>query len=230
MNPHKPLRKLVVSSLCLAAALLSAQLKCDASPAQQQEQQQSQSQQQPPPPPAPAQNAQPASSPTPQINELPVKRRKVWTNDEVVTLRTPTDNYLAEKEAKQAADAEAAAKEAAIRAAIKSEKDQPLDIKLPATPEETEIMLKNTQEDVQEETVVLEKLHNELLDAPLEQQAGKQKEIDHLTANIEILRRDVKALQEHLQTLRGKSAEKKPPAAPEAPSAPPTPPPPQSLQ
>ena len=57
-------------------------------------------------------------------------------------LRTPADNYQVEKEAKEAAEAEAAAKEAAHKAAGKSEKEPPLDIKLPATLEETEKMLK----------------------------------------------------------------------------------------
>jgi hypothetical protein len=222
MNPHTPFQKLGVSSLALGAALLTAQLKCDASPTKKQQEQQ-QSQQQLPPPPAPAQNAQPASEPAPQLAELPIKRRKVWTNDEVVSLRTPADSYLAEKEAKEAADAKATAKEAAIRAAIKSQTEPPLDIKLPATPEATEKMLKNAKDDIEEETVILEKLNNELLDSPAEQQPGKQKEIDSLTAKIEMARRDAKALEEHLRILRAKPQEENPPAPPSAPSTPPAP-------
>lgn len=220
MIPNMPFQKLGILSLALGAALFLAEMKCQATLARQQGEQQSQSQQPPPPPPSPTPppSSQPASDPAPPIGPLPVKRRKVWTNDEVVVLRTPTDNYLAEKEAKEAADAEAAAKEAAIRAAIKSEKQEPLDTKLPATPEETEKMLKSAQDDIQEETVVLDKLHKELLDAPTEQREGKQKEIDHLTASIEVLRREAKALQDHLQTLRKNVPEKNPPASPEPPS------------
>jgi hypothetical protein len=227
MSLRKPSQKLGVFSLVLGAALLSGQWECDAFPTPQQEQQQSQSQQPPPPPPSPTPppSSQPASDPAPPIGALPVKRRKVWTNDEVVVLRTPADNYQVEKEAKEAADAEAAAKEAAIRAAIKSEKDPPLDIKLPATPEETERLLKIEQDDIEEETVVLDKLHKELLDTPTEQQEAKQREIDHLTVNIETSRRDVKALQDHLRKFREKAQEKNPPVAP---SAPPAPPPPQN--
>jgi hypothetical protein len=220
MNLNKPSQKLGASCFALGAALLLAQLRCEAVIAQQQEQQHSQSQQQPAPsPPTPPPSSQPASDPAPPIGALPVKRRKVWTNDEVVVLRTPADSYQVEKEAKQAAEAEAAAKEAAHKAAGKSAKEPPLDIKLPATPEETEKLLRNVQEDIEEETVVLEKLNNELLETPAEQQEGKQKEIDRLTAKIEMSRRDVKALEEHLQALRAKSQEKNPPAAPQPPPA-----------
>jgi hypothetical protein len=205
MNLNKPFQKLVASSFALSAVLLLAQLKCAAFPSQLQEQEQSQSQQQPPPPsPTSPPTAQPASDPALAIGSLPVKRRKVWTNDDVVMLRTPTDDYLAEKEAKQAADAEAAAKEAARKADTKSANEPPLDIKLPDSPEETEKMLKSTLADIQEETVVVERLHKELLESPTEQQEAKQSEIDRLTQRLEVQARDVRALQEHLATLRGK--------------------------
>jgi len=212
MNLKRPSQKLGVLYLVLVAALFLSQPKCEASPARQPEQHQSQSQPPPPPSPTPTPSSQPASDPAPPIGALPVKRRKVWTNDEVVVLRTPTDNYLAEKEAKEAADAEAAAKEAAHKAAGKSEKEPPLDIKLPATLEETEKMLKDTQIDAQEEIDALDKLHKELLDIPAEQQAEKQKQIDRLTGNLETSQRDVKALQEHLQVLREKSRRENLPA------------------
>jgi hypothetical protein len=220
MNPNKPCRKLGVSSLVLGVALLSGQWECDAFAAPQQEQQQSQSQQ-PPPPPSPTVplSSQPAvSDPKPPIGELPVKRRKVWTNDEVVVLRTPADDYQVEKEAKGAAEADAATKEAARKAAAKPEKEPPLDIKLPATPEETQKMLKSTQDDIQEETIILNKLLKDLLDAPPEEQAEKQKEINRLTASLETLRRNVKALQDHLQSFSEKPQGETPPAAPQPPT------------
>jgi len=222
MIPNIPFQKLGVLSLALCAALFLVEMKCQATLARQQGEQQSQLQQQPPaPPPSPTlpPGSQPASEQAPLVEQLPLKRRKVWTNDEVVTLRSPADNYLAEKEAKEAADAKAAVKEAAIRAAIKSEKEPPLDIKLPATPQETERILKAANDDIQEETIVLDKLHNELLDASPEQQAGKQKEIDRLMANIETLRRDAKALRDHLQAFRVKPQGETPPAMPQPPTA-----------
>jgi DNA repair exonuclease SbcCD ATPase subunit len=221
MNLNKPSQKLGASGLALGAALLLAPLRSEAVIAQQQEQQQSQSQQPPPPSPSTTTppSSQPASDLAPPIGELPVKRRKVWTNDEVVVLRTPADSYQVEKEAKQAADAEAAAKEASEKAAGKSEKKPPLDIKLPATPEETKKMLESALDDIQEETMVLNKLQKEQLDAAAGQQAEKQKEIDRLNASLETLRRNVKALQDHLQTFSEKPQGENPPAAPQPPPA-----------
>ncbi len=221
MNSNKLFQKLGVFSLVLGVGLLSSQWDCDAFAATQQEQQQSQSQQPPPPPsPTPPPSSQPAvSDPKPPVGELPVKRRKVWTNDEVVVLRTPADSYQVDKEAKQAADAEAAAKEAAYKAVKKSEKEPLLDIKLPATPEETQKMLKSTQDDIQEETIILNKLLKELLDAPPEEQAEKQKEINRITASLETLRRNVKALQDHLQSFSEKPQVENPPVAPQPPPA-----------
>jgi hypothetical protein len=211
MNHNKPFRKLSAPFLALAAALLLAQLICDASPARRQEQQQSP----PPASPTPRPSAKPASEPMPPVGELPVKRRKVWTNDDVVTLRTPADNYEIAKEAEESADAAAAKKEAAIRAALKSEKQPPPDIKLPPTAEETKQMIKNTQSDIHEETVVLQKLHQELLAAPASEQPQKQKDIDGLSALIDKSQRDLKALQDHLQTFAEKHQTENPPASPQ---------------
>jgi hypothetical protein len=217
MSHSERFRKSSVSFLVLGIALVFAQMACDASPIRLQEQRQSQSQQ-PPPSPTPAPSAQPASDPVPAIGQLPVKRRKVWTNDDVVTLRSPADNYEIEEEAKKAADAAAAAKEAAIRAAVRTEKTPPLDIKLPATVEETEKMLKDTQGEIEEETVVLNKMQKDLADTPAAEQAQKQKDIDRLTSLLAASQRDLKALQDHLQTLRPKHHEENPPATQQPPS------------
>jgi len=217
MNRNNPFQRFGALLLGVGGALLVVQTTCPASTADQHEQQ-SQSQPPQPPPPAPAQNPE-ATSPSVALPEqLPVKRRKVWTNDEVTSLRTPADAYQVEKEAQAAAEARAAAKEATIRASLKSEKEPPLDIKLPNTRQETENMLKNTQADLQEETVVLDKLHKELLDSPEELQEQKQKDIDRLTASIETLRRDERALQGHLRTFEEKPEEQKPPAGPQPPT------------
>ena len=216
MRLGRPFRKLGISAVVICAAVLVLQGRCDVFAAQQGEQQQSQSQQPPPPPPQPpTQDSQPASQPAPAPDQPAIRKRKIWTNDDVVTLRTPADQYQVDKEEKEAAEAAAAAKEAAIRAAAKSEKQPPLNIKLPDTPEETEKMLKDTQDDIQEVTVVRDKMVKELPDFPEEQQPGKQKEIDRLTETLVSLRRNARALQEHLQALTPKpEAGNSPPPAP----------------
>ncbi|HXE34031.1 MAG TPA: hypothetical protein VN087_08975 [Verrucomicrobiae bacterium] len=208
MNLSKPFQKPGAATIALALTFLFTQMKCAAWPLLQQEQQQSQSQQQTPPPPTPPENAQPASQPTPPA----VKQKKVWTEEDVISLRTPADNYQVEKEAK-----EAAVKEAALRAAANPRKQPTLDSKLPATAEETEKMLKETQQYIQEETDALDKLHKDLLDAPTEQQAQKQEEIDRVNRLLEASQRDLKALQEHLQTFHEKPQGEAPPVAPQPP-------------
>jgi hypothetical protein len=208
MNASKPFQKPGMASIALGLAFLFTQMKCAAWPLLQQEQQQSQSQQQTPPPPTPPENAQPAPQPTSPA----AKQKKVWTEEDVISLRTPADNYQVEKEAK-----EAAAKEAALRAAANPPKQPTLDPKLPATAEETEKRLKETQQYIQEETDALDKLHKDLLDTPTEQQAQKQEEIDRVNRLLEASQRDLKALQEHLQTFQEKPQGEAPPVAPQPP-------------
>jgi hypothetical protein len=218
MNSSKPLPKPGAAFLALGLAFLFAPMKCAAWHLLQQEQQQSQTQQQTPPPsPTPLPSSQPAPDPAPAIGELPVKRRKVWTNDELVDLRSPADNYQVEKEATEAANAKAAAKEAALKAVAKSGNQPALDPKLPATAEETEKKLKETQMYIQEETDALDKLHKDLPDTPTEQQAQKLEDIDRVNRFLEASQRDLKALQEHLQTFHEKSQGEAPPAAPQPP-------------
>jgi hypothetical protein len=215
MSLRKPSRKLGITAfaVCLAVPVFCG--RCDAFGVQQTDQSQSQSQQPPPPAPAPAppQDSQPSAAPTPTTEQPAVKKRKVWTNDEVITLRTPADQYQVDKEEKEAAEAAAAAKEAAIRAAAKSEKQPPLNFKLPGTAEETEKMLKDTQDDMLEVTVVRDKMVKELPDFPEEQQPAKQKEIDRLTEILVNLRKNSRALQDHLQTFKPKPEAVNPPAA-----------------
>lgn len=168
-------------------------------------------------PPLPASSQQTAPSSQPAAAGQPdAKKRKVWTNEDLVALRTPADIYILEKEAREAAEAEAAEKEAAQREAAKAEASTAPEAKLPATQEETEKLISNKQGDLDEETAALAKLKTELPDTPAEQQPDKQKEIDRLSADTEALQRDLKALQEHLKKFAPKPEEQAspPPAGP----------------
>jgi hypothetical protein len=183
-----------------------------ASAAQQGQEQQNQSQtQQQTPPPATDSGAlaeQPANpDPAP-------KKKKVWTNDDVVSLRTPADNYQLEQEQNAAAEAAATAKQAATRTAGKSEKQATLDTKLPDSIDETESMIKDTEDDIAGGTAILEKMRKEIESAPVAQQGEKQKQIDRLSASIESSRRNLKVLQDHLEALKHKPAPENPPAPP----------------
>jgi len=206
-------RKSGVTLFLLICAIFAGQ-KCAAAAWFWQEQQQSQSGQQPP-----AQSSQSPTQPTPTGEQPVVKQKKVWTEDEVILLRTPADTYQVKKEAKEAADAKTAAQEAARRAQEKSGK-QPATIKLPETIEDTEKKLKDTQQHIQAQSDQLDSLQAELLSAPDDQQAGKQKQIDQLIANMEALKLERKVLQDHLQKLQ----EKTKPETPAPATAPPPPP------
>lgn len=159
-----------------------------------------------PPPAASSQQTAPSSQPA-AAGQPDAKKRKVWTNEDLVALRTPADIYILEKEAREAAEAEAAEKEAAQREAAKAEASASPEAKLPATQEETEKLITNKQGDLDEETAALAKLKTELPDTPAEQQPDKQKEIDRLSADTEALQRDLKILQEHLKTFAPKPEE-----------------------
>lgn len=203
----------------LAAAFLLTQTVCLAAPQSQDQQQSqtqsqsqsqvqsqsdSQSQQKPPATATPAQDSATPTDPSQPAGPA-VKKHRVWTNDDAVESRTPADNYQFEKEAKEAADREAAAKETAAKAAERPGKEPALDIKLPATAEETEKMVNDTQGQIDEETKVLENLQNEYTNTSLDQQPQKQLEIDRANRNIANLQRDLKALEGHLLALRKKA-------------------------
>lgn len=208
---------LLAQTICVASAQQQDQQQSQTqSQSQSQSPSESRSQQQPPTAASPTQNPATPTDPSQQA-EPAAKKHKVWTNDDAIESRTPADNYQFEKEAQEAADKEAAAKKAAAKAAAKSEKEPPLDIKLPATQEETETMLKDTQGQIDEETKLRDRLQNEYSNTPLDQQPQKQQEIDRANRIISNSQRDLKALQDHLLALREKSQ-------PENPSVPAPPP------
>lgn len=225
MDAASTLRRQSRFALVFVALFLLSEAACVALPQQQDQQQsqtqsqsESQSQQQPPAAATPAPNpAAPNNSSQP--SGPAVKKHKVWTNDDAIEGRTPADNYQFEKEAKEAADRAAAAKEAAAKAAAKSEKEPALDVKLPATEEETEKMLRDTQGQIDEETKLRDKLQNEYTNTSLDQQPQKQQEIDRASRIIASSQRDLKVLQDHLQALREKSQRENAPAPPPPPSS-----------
>jgi hypothetical protein len=200
-------RKLGVVLPALGAFLLVAPSWFVVSADLPQEQQQSQ--------PPPAQNSQPASQQTSPSDPPAAKQRKVWTNDDVVLLRTPADNYLVEKEARGAAEAEAAAKSAAQP---KAGGEAPPEIKLPTSIEETQLLIKNKEQDITDDQATLVSLNTELANAPDERKKAKQKEIVIVAAELDRAQNELKALQDHLVQLH------KPPAS-ESTAAPPPPPP-----
>lgn len=214
MNPSKLFNSRSLAYLALACLIVLTPSKGLANATQQQEQQQSQQ-------PPPQQNPQPSSQ-QPAAQQAP-KQRKVWTNEDLILLRTPADIYLLEKEAREATEAEAEA--AKIAAEGKPVMDAPLEIKLPTSIEETQLLLKNKEQEVADKQAALTSLKAELSDTPLAQQPTKQKEIDTLAADLERAEKERKALQDNLEQLNKPPGPTTPPpaSAPPPPDMPPSP-------
>jgi hypothetical protein len=204
-------RKLGMASLALGVVSLVAPTWFLVFAAQPQEQQQSPP---PPPPPVPAENSQTTSPPPPPPGQPAGKQHKVWTNDEVVLLRTPADSYLVEKEAREAREAEAAAKSAAHP---KAAKEVPVETRLPSSIEETQLLIKNKEQDIRDDETSLASLNTELANAPDEQKKAKQKEIAIVAAELDRARNELKVLEDHLVELH-KPAAGEPKAAPPPPN------------
>jgi hypothetical protein len=214
MNPSKLFNFRSLAYLVLAGVVVLTPSKGLANTTQRQEQQQAQQ-------PPPQQNPQPSSQqPTAQQAS---RQRKVWTNEDLILLRTPADIYLLEKEAREAAEAEADA--AKIAAEGKPVIEAPLEIKLPTSIAETQLLLKNKEQEAAEKQAALTSLKAELSDTPLAQQPTKQKEIDTLAADLERAEKERKALQDNLEQLNKPPGATTPPpiSAPPPPDMPPSP-------
>jgi hypothetical protein len=174
----------------------------------QQQQQSSQNQQQSTPS---EQNAQQQTNPQPSPQTEP-KRKKVWTNDDVVSLRTPADTYQVEKEAREAAEAEQAAKDAAEAKLIK---EAGLEMKLPSTVEETQKLIKAKESQITDDQNALDRYIVELPNEPADRRDKMEEEIKRIKAELPKEQLALKVLQNHLQKLTKAQLSQPPePAAP----------------
>lgn len=142
------------------------------------------------------------------------KTGKVWTNDDVVSLRTPADIYILEKEAQEEAAAKAAAEKAAAQEVAQADAAKPgeTNVTLPATVEETQKLIKDKQDQISDEQNNLDRMTKELPDAPDDQKPAMQKEIDRMTADLPKAQNDLKQLTDHLEKLNNAQAQQAPPA------------------
>ena len=147
---------------------------------------------------------------------LEPKKRKVWTNEDLVALRTPADIYLLEKEAQELAAAEAAAKTTDLE---KQVKDAGSAIELPSTAEATQQLIANKEAQTNDLQEHLDQLNKDLPNAEEASRAGVQKELDAVTDDLSRLQLELKFLRKHLEDL-GKTAPQQPtPQQPPSPSA-----------
>ncbi len=216
MRRSMPFRKSDFLYLWIAASLLLVQsaycIPAPVGPEQessQQQQQSSQSQQQPTQQQQSAQqSAIPATSP-----QSEPKRRKVWTNEDVISLRTPADVYLADKAAQETAAAEAASKEAAEAKLVKVA--GPTE-KLPATVAETHKLIAAKQNQIVNDQEALDRYTAELPNEPPEHKDRMQSEIERITSDLPKERLELQVLKDHLDSLN-KAQLKEGPIAPSSP-------------
>ncbi len=151
----------------------------------------------------PQKPAQPAQKKKPAT-----KARKVWTDEDVGSLRTPADDYV---EMKQAQDEAAAAKVAAAsqqaapaKPATKTKAQPPL-LSNPKNLEDADKMIAWEQRDIDAQTEDLARLRKQLEEAPASDKELVQKLVEQHIRILDETRKE----QEGLKTRR-KALEKKP--------------------
>jgi hypothetical protein len=145
-----------------------------------------------------AQNdAQPNATPAKQDKPAP-KPHKVWTEDEVGSLRTPADAYIDAKD-KQAAQAAAAQQSATANEKAPPKKEQkgvpPPTLTNPKSLEDADKMIAWENRDVAAQQEFLEKVKQELDDAPADQKERLTKLLEERTKILADTREELKNLE-----------------------------------
>jgi HSP90 family molecular chaperone len=135
---------------------------------------------------------------------------KVWTNDDLIALRTPTDTYVIEHEAESPAILEKA------KPSIESSKPNdrpvlatPATIHLPETAEETQRMIDQELRDINAEEASFSQLQQRMDAARGQERETIQRQIERLKGNLEAGRQELKVLQDHLDMLKKKADDNK---------------------
>ena len=177
-----------------------------------------------PPPPKPAEQEKP---------KPPAKKaKKVWTGEDLQDLKKPSDDYAEKKQAEEGAKAEAAKAEAAKEPAKAEAEEPPAPEEIdPVTgkkildPESLEAMekdLKSWEDEVKRTEQLAEDARKEMTSAP------NQDAWESAKTRMEVYEQNVLDMQQKIEELRAKIAEKKKtqpkPAAKPTPQTPATPP------
>ncbi|HEV2488261.1 MAG TPA: hypothetical protein VGT03_00510 [Candidatus Acidoferrales bacterium] len=148
---------------------------------------------------------QSTASPDQKAKPAPAKTAKVWTEDDISSVRTPTDNYM-DQEQTQAAAATAAATQKPHAAANAAKPDQPPMLSNPKTVADADKMIAWEQRDIDSQQEYLEKLQKQVEDAPPDQRAHLQDWIAQEIKTIADTRREMEGLQTQKKDLEKKAA------------------------
>lgn len=138
----------------------------------------------------------------PTAKSAPKKAHKVWSNDNIATLRTPEDEHLDATQAPSPAQPTVPAASTAPNSPAKPAAQPSTSIKLPETVEKTEQAIRENTQDIRDAEDRLRQLESELTVTPEPQKTQKQAEIKRSEKLIEDAEADLKILQNHLQKLR----------------------------
>lgn len=151
---------------------------------------------------------QSTASPDQKAKPAPAKSPKVWTEDDISSVRTLADDYQDQTRAQAAAPTETAnqPKPAAANAA---KPDQPPMLSNPKSVESADKMIAWEQRDIDSQQEYLQKLQKELEDAPPEQKAHLQGWIAQEIKTIADTRKEMEGLQSQKSELEKKAASSK---------------------
>jgi hypothetical protein len=164
--------------------------------------------------PSLAQDSQNAKSPQAIAKESSSapKKHKVWTDDEVSTLRTPADDYVEQKQAAEAANATAAAAAAAAaelaKSKPKSEKHVggPAALSNPKSPDDADRMIAWENRDIDAQQELLDKLRTQLQEASPEDRGQLEKNLAKHIDMLEQTKKERDALTVQKTDLEKKAA------------------------
>ena len=158
-----------------------------------------------------AQDTQDAKSSQAPAKDSPSapKKHKVWTDDEVSTLRTPEDNYIEQKQAAEAAAAAAAAAAAQqAKSTPKSEKHVGAAPALsnPKSPEDADRMIAWENRDVDAQQELIDKVRTQVEQATPETREALDKDLTKHIKMLEDTKKERDALVAQKKELQKKAS------------------------
>jgi uncharacterized protein YicC (UPF0701 family) len=152
----------------------------------------------------------PSPEPSHDTQQVAPHLAKIWTNDDVVALRTPMDIYVLEKEARAAAEEAFAYQRLLACFAF----DQPA-----GSREETELEIKSTNQAIDDSQEAVTQARLQLANSPETLRLRNQLELTRRTAELDELRAKLAALQKRLSELNATNTPKTS-SEPQLPAAP----------
>jgi plasmid maintenance system killer protein len=156
-----------------------------------------------------AQDSQTAKSPQAAAKDSPSapKKHRVWTDDEVSSLRTPADDYVEQKQAAEAATAAAAAEQAKSKPKSENVVAAPPRLSNPKSPEDADRMIAWENRDVDAQTEYVDKLRAQLEQATPEERAQLEKKLTQRIQIVEDTKKERDALVAQKKELEKKATQ-----------------------